>query len=406
MSRRRAGFRDHGTARGDDDLGGSGWFDQSVAACDHLCPKLLEAEPFDRPRERSLVDRASRQSEVQALAIDRAESLKTVAQQPVERLRVRRFDERDPRKLHADGRGDRALVRSTLWRQGHARRRAGDDEASPVVEAVDQGIQAAAHERVVDGPDRKQMLPMELMAEAEGVQHQEQVHLADPQLDVLPVGGLLPAQQTSVAEIVRLLLGTEHAHLVDPATEVRRHADIWGRRDQAPADFGFIGQRREHPAERLLGRHRPARDHSRGERDIDERSRFDRLVVQLLADPCAQSARVTVGRKAIPLVLRRSSRRLAELGDLLLGEHCRVVQGVARDREPPALDRVGEHDARSIGDGVTGPKRGEQCPVVVPSEVLDQTRRGRRRGRRRAQRRTASSAPEQNRSRSSRTPAN
>ena len=122
------------------------------------------------------------------LAVDRAETLKTVAQQPVERLRARRLDERDPRKLHADGRRDRASVCSTLWRKGHARRCAGDDEASPVVEAVDQGIQAAADERVVDGPDRKQMLPMEFMAEAEGVQHQEQVHLADPQLDVLPVG--------------------------------------------------------------------------------------------------------------------------------------------------------------------------------------------------------------------------
>ena len=55
------------------------------------------------------------------------------------------------------------------------------------VEAVDQGVEAAADERVVDRPDRQQVLAMELVAEAQGVEQQEQVHLADAQLDV-PAG--------------------------------------------------------------------------------------------------------------------------------------------------------------------------------------------------------------------------
>ena len=78
-----------------------------------------------------------------------------------------RLDEREAGQLDADRRRDRALVRAALGRQRDARRRAGHDEASAVVEAVDQRVEATADERVVDGADGQQLLAVQLVAQAE-----------------------------------------------------------------------------------------------------------------------------------------------------------------------------------------------------------------------------------------------
>ena len=87
-------------------------------------------------------------------------------------------------------------------RQRDAGRRADDDEPRAGVEAVDQRIEAAADERVVHRADRQQVLAVEVVSEPERVQQQEQVHLADAELDVLAGRRLLPPQQPVLAEEV------------------------------------------------------------------------------------------------------------------------------------------------------------------------------------------------------------
>ena len=73
---------------------------------------------------------------------------------------------------------------AALGRQRDPGRRADDDEAGAGVEAVDQRVEATADERVVDRADGQQVVVVQLVAEPEGVQQQEQVHLADAELDV------------------------------------------------------------------------------------------------------------------------------------------------------------------------------------------------------------------------------
>src|SRR5205823_15060481 len=55
------------------------------------------------------------------------------------------------------------------------------DEFAARIDAVDERVEAAADERVVDGADGQQQLAVELVAEAELAEQHEQVHLADAQ---------------------------------------------------------------------------------------------------------------------------------------------------------------------------------------------------------------------------------
>ena len=151
----------------------------------------------------------------------------------------------------------------------------------PGVEAVDQGVEAAADERVVDRADGEQVLAVELVAEPERVQQEEEVHLADAELDVLAGRGLLPAQQAVLAEEVDLFGGGEHAHLVDPAAEVRRHADVRRGGDDPLADAGHVGEPGEDAAERLLRRRRRRRRDADGDRDRQRRPGRHGDVVEL-----------------------------------------------------------------------------------------------------------------------------
>ncbi len=93
---------------------------------------------------------------------------------------------------------------------------------------------------------------MELLAQPERVQQQEEVHLADAELDVVTGRRLLPAQEAAVTEEVGLLVGMEHADLVDPAAEVRADADVGGGRDEPRPDVGLVRQPQQQPPERLL----------------------------------------------------------------------------------------------------------------------------------------------------------
>jgi len=62
----------------------------------------------------------------------------------------------------------------------------------------------------------------------------------------------------------------------------------------------------------------------------------------------------------------------AQRGDLLARQQRRVVTRVARDRETPALDGVGEDDTRPIGHLVALPVGVEQRLDVVAAEIGDE----------------------------------
>ena len=282
--------------------------DQPVAAGEHVGPQRVVAQAGAGGGEGRLVERAGRQAEVQRVAVGRGEAGQPVAQQPVQRHRVGRLGQGQPGQLHPDRRRDRRLVRPSLRSERDARRRADHDEAGAVVERVDQGVEAAADERVVDGADRQQVLAVQLVTEAQRVQGEEEVHLADAQLDVVAGGLLAPAQQPFGAQEVALRLGAEHAHLVDPAAEVGGDADVGRRRDQARRDLGMVAEGRQQPPERLLGRDRLARDGSGLDRDGQAGPGWDRPVVERAADRLAQPGLGRSGREAVPLGVGRRAR--------------------------------------------------------------------------------------------------
>ena len=199
---------------------------QAIATGQHVLAQLGITETVAGRHERRLVDRPRREPQVEALAVGFAELADAVAQEPVERLRVARLGIREAGQFETDRRSDRALVRAALGGQRHAGRGADDDEAGAVVEAVDQGVEPAAHERVVHGADGDEVLAVQLVPEPERVQGEEEVHLAEPELDVAAGGSLLPAQEPVDAEVVGLLDRSEHPELVDPPAQVRAHAHV------------------------------------------------------------------------------------------------------------------------------------------------------------------------------------
>ncbi len=188
----------------------AGGVDQPVRAGQHLPPQHRVAEPLAGRLERRLVDRPGGEPEVVGavlLGLGRRgrrrwrdgppgrDPAERVAEQPVERHAVRRLDQRHLGQLEPDRRGDGRLVRAALRRQRDAGRRAGHDEPRPGVDGVDEGVQPAQHERVVDRADRQQRLAGQVAGEPELAEQQEQVHLADAELDVLPGRALGPLQQ-------------------------------------------------------------------------------------------------------------------------------------------------------------------------------------------------------------------
>ena len=215
---------------------------------------------------------------------------------------------------------------------------------------------------------------MQLVAEAEGVQHQEQVHLADPELDVAALRALLPPQQPAVAEVVGLLGRVEHADLVDPAAEVGADADVGRGGHQPWPDRRIVGQPDEQPAEGLLRARRPC---DRGGADAalgtasTGRAGAGRL---LIAAPTASQIRPAAesGSKRSHSSSTVESHRSTQLVDLRTGQQRRVVERIAGDRQPPPLHRVGEDDARPVGHLVAGAVGVDEDVDVVAAEVLQQ----------------------------------
>ena len=72
------------------------------------------------------------------------------------------------------------------------------------------------------------------------------------------------------------------------------------------------------------------------------------------ARPSRRTARPPASRPRSPPTGRHGSvpSCRGQLGELLVGQQRRVVGGMALGRQPPALDRVGEDDARPVAHGV------------------------------------------------------
>ena len=149
-----------------------------------------------------------------------------------------------------------------------AGRGAGDDEPGTGVGAVEERVQAAQHERVVDGADRQQRLAGQVPGQAELAQQQEQVHLRDAQLDVLPGGALRPAQHPVLGPGA-LLGGGEDAGLVDEPGEVGGGGHVRRGGHQVGGHLRVAGQVDQHPAEDLLGGDRLVGAYAGGLRDGD-----------------------------------------------------------------------------------------------------------------------------------------
>src|SRR5258708_38021908 len=125
-------------------------------------------------------------------------------------------------------------MRAALGTERDACWRTGEDELAARIDAVDQRVEAAADERVVDGADGQQQLAVELVAEAELAEQHEQVHLADAQLNVLAAWPGLPAQEARDGRRRRLprVFGPD-AGAVDPAAQVGRDGNGGAGCDQA-----------------------------------------------------------------------------------------------------------------------------------------------------------------------------
>ena len=109
-------------------------------------------------------------------------------------------------------------MRAAFGREADARGGTDDDEAGVGVEAVDEGVEPAQDEWVVDGADGDELLADQFGGEAEHGEHHKEIHLRDPELDVLAFGGVAPAKAAVFLELVDLSFGKcEYALLGDPA---------------------------------------------------------------------------------------------------------------------------------------------------------------------------------------------
>ena len=162
------------------------------------------------------------------------------------------------------------------------------------------------------------------------------------------------------------------ARLVDPAAEVGRGADVRRHRDDASGHLRRLALEIDPEApERLLGRRAaamlaPERDGHGG-----RLAQLDRLPPQPRGGVRAQPRLRRAVLERRPRVVGRGLERARQLGELLVGEQRRVVRRVALGRQPPALERVGEHDARPVAHLVGRAEALDQRAEVVPAEVAE-----------------------------------
>jgi hypothetical protein len=159
--------------------------------------------------------------------------------------------------------------------EAHAGRRRRHDEPRAGIERVQERVEPARDERVVEGAQREQRLAGEVVGDAECPQEQEEIVLGDAELDVLAPRRLAPLHRLgdpTVAEVIGTLLGEVDAAPVDPAGQMRGHRDV-GRHGQDPLGRRQAGEGAEHAPERFLTGHDARVRRVEGIGQLDARAR-------------------------------------------------------------------------------------------------------------------------------------
>ncbi len=163
------------------------------------------------------------------------------------------------------------------------------------------------------------------------------------------------------------LLGVDAA-AVDPAPEMCRGRDIRRGRDEEVGD-GQPAHRREDARERLLGRQGVAvalLERARRLGHLESRSRRRGI------GPVQEPPRVRARLEVRPFVAGADARSLAQGVDLSRRQEHRVVEGIALERQPAALDRVGHDHDGAVGVGFGLLERVEQRAKVMAAEIRQQ----------------------------------
>ena len=229
-------------------------------------------------------------------------------------------------------------MRSALGGERHAGRGPDKDEACSGVEAVDERIQRARHEGVVEGADREQRLAGELGRKAEMAERPEQVALGDPQLDVLAARRALPGDEarTQRGEAVGRLHRRPHADTIDPATEAGRDGDVRAHGHDPLRDRGRLAREHgEHKTKGLLRRALAGVGATQVLRHLGRRAPRERRRCQRSTSLRAQPAGGGSGREARPLLAGSDTETAAQLDDLFAREEGLMVEGIPDDRQPP-----------------------------------------------------------------------
>ena len=173
-----------------------------------------------------------------------------------------------------------------------------------------------------------------------------------------PVVGLAPAHERVgvVGEPVDAVADRPDALAVDPAAEVGRRADVGRDGHDAVGDLGRLALEIDEEApERLLGG-LACRVCSRPSVGGHPRRLGDGGPARARRRRAAARAQLGLGRgvgEAAPTGRAGSVPSCAASSlELLVAEQRRVVGRVALGGQRPALDRVGEDDARAVADGV------------------------------------------------------
>ncbi len=187
-----------------------------------------------------------------------------------------------------------------------------------------------------------------------------------------PCARLAPAHERVgvVAEPVDAVAQGPDPGPVDPAAQVGRRGHVGADGHDARRHLGrVVREVDEHAPERLLGRDAARMRAAQLDRRRRRGLRRGHVAPQPLRRGRAQlRLGAALGRRA-PRVLHVGGELARQLLQLLVGQQGRVVARMAGDRQPPALDRVGEHDRGPVGDRL-GPLVGlEQRGVVVAAEV-------------------------------------
>ena len=278
------------------------------------------------------------------------------------------------RDLDPQGGGHHRLVGASLGGEADAGRAGDEDEARLRVRGVQQGVETARQEAVVEGADRQEPTAGQLGGQTQDGQEDEERRLPDPQLEVLAGRGFLPANEGPepvALEGVVPLAGRIDAAPVDPSGQMRRGSHVGGHGDQRGVEARLAAEGGQNVAERLLrGRRRPRRKvepvgNGRGRRGTEAPRETDALA----HDAPHVAVLGTVGRERGPLVVLRDAEVAPQRGQLVAGELRPVVQRVPGEGQAPPLERPRQDRHRPVGHLVRLRERVDDRVQIVAAQI-------------------------------------